>query len=128
MDPLKCPRCASTQLYAGDKGFSLGKAAAGGILLGSVGLLGGFIGSKKIMITCLKCGYKWQAGKHQAASSDKYQAGQGQSGFNRVQNDAVLLKKEPGTEAKLRILKKHLAEGKITQEQFDKIKAELRGK
>jgi tellurium resistance protein TerD len=34
----------------------------GGFLLGPVGLLGGLIGSKKIMITCLKCGYKWQAG------------------------------------------------------------------
>lgn len=62
-DTLKCPRCRSTQLHAGDKGFGLGKAAAGGILLGPIGLLGGLIGSKKVMITCLKCGYKWQAGK-----------------------------------------------------------------
>lgn len=62
-EPLECPRCHSTQLHAGSKGFSLGKAAAGGILVGGVGLLGGLIGSKKIMITCLKCGYKWQAGK-----------------------------------------------------------------
>lgn len=62
-DTLKCPRCCSTQLHAGDKGFGLGKAAAGGVLLGPVGLLGGLIGSKKVMITCLKCGYKWQAGK-----------------------------------------------------------------
>ena len=62
-ETIKCPRCRSTQLHAGDKGFSLGKAAAGGVLLGPVGLLGGLIGSKKVMITCLKCGYKWQAGK-----------------------------------------------------------------
>mgnify|MGYP000933138434 FL=1 len=60
---LKCPRCSSTQLHAGQKGFGLGKAAAGGLLLGPVGLLGGMIGSKKVMITCLKCGYKWRAGK-----------------------------------------------------------------
>lgn len=61
--PLQCPRCGSSQLHAGNKGFSLGKAAVGGILIGPIGLLGGLIGSKKIMITCLKCGYKWQAGK-----------------------------------------------------------------
>lgn len=60
---LRCPRCQSTQLHAGDKGFSLGKAVIGRILFGTVGLLGGFVGHKKIMITCLKCGYKWQAGK-----------------------------------------------------------------
>lgn len=62
-ETIKCPRCRSTQLHTGDKGFGLGKAAAGGVLLGPVGLLGGFLGSKKVMITCLKCGYKWQAGK-----------------------------------------------------------------
>ncbi|MBC7340886.1 MAG: hypothetical protein H5U02_00270 [Clostridia bacterium] len=61
--PLKCPRCGSSQLHAGDKGFSLGKAVAGGVLIGPIGLLGGLIGSKKTMITCLKCGYRWQAGK-----------------------------------------------------------------
>lgn len=60
---LRCPKCGSTQLHAGDKGFGLGKAAAGGLLLGPVGLLGGMIGSKKVMITCLSCGKKWQAGK-----------------------------------------------------------------
>lgn len=61
--PLKCPKCGSQQLHAGGKGFGLGKAAAGAVLLGPVGLLGGLLGSKKIMITCLSCGHKWQAGK-----------------------------------------------------------------
>lgn len=63
-EALTCPQCGSQQLYTGHKGFSLGKAAAGGLLLGPVGLLGGLIGSKKVIITCLICGYKWQAGKH----------------------------------------------------------------
>jgi tellurium resistance protein TerD len=62
-DLIKCPKCGSTQITAGDKGFGLGKAAVGGILLGPVGLLGGMLGSKKVMITCLKCGKKWKAGK-----------------------------------------------------------------
>jgi tellurium resistance protein TerD len=60
---IKCPQCGSTQITGGTKGFGLGKAAAGGILLGPVGLLGGMIGSKKTMVTCLKCGKKWEAGR-----------------------------------------------------------------
>lgn len=60
---LKCPHCGSAQLSAQKKGFGLGKAAAGGILLGGVGLLCGVIGSGKIKIICLKCGHSWKAGK-----------------------------------------------------------------
>lgn len=59
-EPVRCPRCGSTQLTANRKGFGLGKAAAGGLLLGPVGLLGGFLGSSKVKITCLKCGYTWK--------------------------------------------------------------------
>jgi len=59
---VKCPSCGSTQISAGNKGFGLGKAAAGGILLGPVGLLGGLVGSKKVMVTCLNCGKQWKAG------------------------------------------------------------------
>mgnify|MGYP001089561492 FL=1 len=59
-EPVRCPRCRSTQLSANKKGFGLGKAAAGGLLLGPVGLLGGFLGSSKVKITCLKCGYTWK--------------------------------------------------------------------
>lgn len=58
-DEIHCPRCESTQLTAGTKGYSIGKGVAGGLLLGPIGLLGGLIGHKKVTITCLKCGYKW---------------------------------------------------------------------
>jgi len=62
-DVIKCPKCRSTQITAGKKGFSLGKAAAGGIATGGIGLLAGFIGSGKVRVTCLKCGHSWTAGK-----------------------------------------------------------------
>ena len=62
-EPIKCPKCGSAQLTANQKGFGIGKAAIGGILTGGIGLLGGFIGSKKVKITCLKCGNSWKPGK-----------------------------------------------------------------
>ncbi|MFC2106442.1 hypothetical protein ACFLS0_06810 [Candidatus Bipolaricaulota bacterium] len=62
---ITCPKCGSSQLTAGKKGFGLGKAAAGGLLLGPIGLLGGAIGKNKVMITCLNCGHQWKAGQRQ---------------------------------------------------------------
>jgi DNA-directed RNA polymerase subunit RPC12/RpoP len=62
-DQVRCPQCRSTQLSADKKGFGAGKALIGGVLTGGVGLLAGFIGSKKVMITCLKCGHQWKAGE-----------------------------------------------------------------
>ena len=61
--PIKCSNCGSTQIMGGKKGFSGGKALLGGVLLGGVGLLAGLHGSKKVVITCLNCGHKWQVGK-----------------------------------------------------------------
>lgn len=61
---VRCPTCGSTQVTAAKKGFGLGKAAIGGVLLGGVGLLGGFVGSRKVQITCLKCGNTWAAGSN----------------------------------------------------------------
>jgi RNA polymerase subunit RPABC4/transcription elongation factor Spt4 len=48
---MKCPICKSTQLTSNKKGFSGGKAAAGAILTGGIGLLAGTIGSGKIIIS-----------------------------------------------------------------------------
>ena len=61
-EQIKCPKCESTQLTANKKGYGMGKAATGGLLLGPVGLLGGLFGSSKVKITCLKCGYEWKPG------------------------------------------------------------------
>lgn len=57
---VRCPGCGSTQLSAGNKGFGLGKAAVGGLLLGPIGLLSGFIESNKVIVTCLSCGKQWK--------------------------------------------------------------------
>lgn len=55
-DKIHCPKCNSTQITAHKKGFSMGKAFVGGILLGDVG-------KNKIIITCLNCGHQWKPGK-----------------------------------------------------------------
>jgi tellurium resistance protein TerD len=60
---IKCPKCGSSQITTKTRGFSLGYAAIGDILLGPVGLLGGLIGSKKIVIVCLNCGHEWNLKK-----------------------------------------------------------------
>lgn len=58
---IQCPKCGSTQVTGMKKGFSVGKAVAGTLLVG--GVLMGFVGSNKVMVGCLNCGHKWQAGK-----------------------------------------------------------------
>lgn len=40
------------------KGFSLGKATVGAVLLGPVGLLGGALGKNKKYLCCGKCGFQ----------------------------------------------------------------------
>jgi len=47
-------------ISSGQKGFGLGKAAVGALLLGPVGLLGGMLGRKKIELVCQACGYRWK--------------------------------------------------------------------
>lgn len=59
---LCCPKCGSKELHSEHKGFSGGKALVGGVLTGGIGLLAGTIGSKDVLITCLKCGNKFSAG------------------------------------------------------------------
>lgn len=62
-DQIKCPKCGSTQIHAEKQGFSAGKAVAGAIVAGGVGLAAGSIGSGKIVITCLKCGHQFKPGE-----------------------------------------------------------------
>ena len=55
----KCPRCGSTSLQAKTKGVSVGKAAAGALLIGPLGLLAGGIGMNDARIVCLNCGHEF---------------------------------------------------------------------
>lgn len=43
--PLMCPRCKSTSVTTGKRGYSL---------------LSGFVGSSKVVNRCGKCGYSWE--------------------------------------------------------------------
>lgn len=55
-----CPRCHTGYLRAiGERtgGFSGGKAVAGAVLVGPLGLVAGALGKKKVMYQCQKCGY-----------------------------------------------------------------------
>lgn len=65
-DQIKCPKCSSTQIHADKKGYSAGKAAAGVILTGGIGLAAGAIGKNKVIITCLKCGNQFKPGEGDA--------------------------------------------------------------
>lgn len=58
-----CPKCGSRNLHASEKGFSVTKTVAGGVLFGRVGLLAGTLGSKDVIVTCLGCGKKFKAGE-----------------------------------------------------------------
>lgn len=60
--PYACPSCGShdawKQVDESNKGFSVGKAAAGAVLLGPIGLVGGALGKKKVTYYCQKCGFR----------------------------------------------------------------------
>ncbi len=55
-----CPKCKSTNIQIGEKGYGALKSAVGGLILGPGGLLIGFHGRKDIQLKCLSCGNKWK--------------------------------------------------------------------
>lgn len=57
---MKCPHCGSTSLSADKKGYGFGKGFLGAALFGPMGLFAGGIGSGKVTVTCMKCGYKFK--------------------------------------------------------------------
>lgn len=65
--PNKCPMCGEKKRWIEvdktKKGFSVGKAAVGGLLLGPVGLIGGALGKKKVYYACGECGFEHEYDK-----------------------------------------------------------------
>lgn len=59
----RCPKCGSTSLSVSRKGFGYGKAAAGAVLAGPLGILAGGIGANGSVITCMNCGHKFNPKK-----------------------------------------------------------------
>lgn len=59
--PDKCPMCGERVNWklvdTANKGFSVGKAAVGAVLLGPIGLVGGALGKKKQFYYCGICGF-----------------------------------------------------------------------
>jgi DNA-directed RNA polymerase subunit RPC12/RpoP len=53
---IRCPKCNSEMVEIYKKGFGVGKALAGAVITGGIGLFAGFIGSKKAVAVCLACG------------------------------------------------------------------------
>lgn len=58
---MKCPRCGSTSLSGNKKGYGVGKGLVGAALFGPFGLVAGNLGAGKVKVTCMKCGYKFNA-------------------------------------------------------------------
>lgn len=68
---MHCPKCGSTSISSNKKGYGVVKGAIGaglGLATGTIALTAvgaglGNIGRGKVVCTCMKCGYKWKAGK-----------------------------------------------------------------
>lgn len=68
---LRCPKCGSTSISGNKKGFGVVKGGLGALALGAAtgglgavaGLGAGNIGRKKVICTCMNCGYRFKAGK-----------------------------------------------------------------
>ncbi|NHM32596.1 TerD family protein [Neobacillus terrae] len=87
---IVCPRCHSTNVRTGQKGFGLGKAAIGGLILGPIGLLGGFIGKNQLKFSCMSCGNTWSPSQTDVTEWAMQQKRRAQELFSRFKSQDVL--------------------------------------
>lgn len=87
---ISCPRCHSTNIRTGEKGFGLGKAAIGGLILGPVGFLGGFIGKNQLTFSCYSCGKSWSPNQTDYVEWANHQKQKAQILFTRYKSQDVL--------------------------------------
>jgi len=81
---LCCPKCGSQEIHAERKGFSGGKALAGALVTGGIGLLAGTIGSNETQITCLKCGKRFKAGEAKTVKINNNDLSEGSEDENTI--------------------------------------------
>lgn len=95
-EKLYCPFCGSSQLTANKKGFGAGKAVAGAVLTGGIGLLAGFIGSGDVKITCINCGCQWKPGQLKTTPLNEYEK-RGYYNNLRIKEEEKRKEEEPMT-------------------------------
>lgn len=87
---IVCPNCHSTNIRTGQKGFGIGKAAIGGLILGPVGLLGGFLGKNQLKFTCQSCGKSWSPNQTDYVEWANTQKRRAQELFTRYKSQDVM--------------------------------------